>query len=135
MIVALPIRAGRISPVFDVARSLTVVVIEGDREVGRREVPLEAIEPAPRARQVAELGVSVLICSAVSAPLEAMLVAAGIQVVLHVCGPAEEVLQAFVSGSLTDEMFVMPGCCGRRGRPRNRRRGGRCETDRQGDRV
>ena len=133
MRVAVPTWAGRISPVFDVARSLTVVDVAGGTEVGREAATLEETEPAPRARRVAQLGVNVLICGAVSMPLEAMLISAGIQVILHVCGPVEEVLQAFVSGRLTDQMFVMPGCCGQRRRARSRRRGGRCRLDAQGD--
>ena len=133
MKVAVPTLAGRVSPVFDVARSLTVVDVEGDMEVGRGAAILEETEPAPRARRVAQLGVNVLICGAVSMPLEAMLVSAGVQVILHVCGPVEEVLQAFVSGRLTDQTFVMPGRWGRRRRVRSRRRGGQCRLDTQGD--
>ncbi len=133
MKVGIPTWSGRISPVFDVARHLLVVDVEGDAEVGRVDAAIEETEPAPRARWVAQLGVNVLICGAVSVPLEAMLVSAGVQVVLHVCGPVEEVLQAFVSGRLTDQTFVMPGCCGQRRRLRGRRRSGRRSLDTQGD--
>lgn len=135
MKVAVSALAGRISPVFDVARSLTVVDVEDGTEVRREAAILEETEPASRARRVAQLGVKVLICGAISAPLEAMLVSAGVQVILYVCGPVEEVLQAFVSGRLTDQAFLMPGCCGRRQRVRHRRRGGQCRSDAQGNRA
>jgi len=133
MKVGIPTWSGRISPVFDVARHLLVVDVKDGEEVGRFDAAIEETQPAPRARCVAQLGVKVLICGAVSVPLEAMLVAAGVQVILHVCGPVEEVLQAFVSGRLTDQTFVMPGCCGRRRRLRGQRHSGQRSLDTQGD--
>ena len=125
MKVAIPTWAGRISPVLDVAKRLLVVEVERDGEVGREGATIEEVDPGLRARRVAQLGVNVLICGAVSSPLEAMLTSAGVQLISHVCGPVEEVLEAFVSGRLTDEMFLMPGCCGRRHRVRSRHGGGR----------
>lgn len=111
----------RISPVFDVAGRLLVVDVTGDRELRRTEVLLEDGALAARARQVADLSVQVLICGAISRPLELMLASAGVQVRPHTCGEVEEILHAFCSGQLTEEAFVMPGCCGRR----RRFRGGR----------
>jgi predicted Fe-Mo cluster-binding NifX family protein len=58
----------------------------------------------------------VLICGAISRPLEAMLLSAGVEVIPQTCGPVEEVLKAFMSGKLTEKAFLMPGCCGRRRR-------------------
>jgi predicted Fe-Mo cluster-binding NifX family protein len=114
MRVAIPISDGRISPVFDAARCLMLVDIESGREVRRIEQPVEEPELAPRARRVAELRADVLICGAISRPLEAMLLSAGVDVVPQACGQAEDVLRAFISGQLTEQAFVMPGCCGRR---------------------
>lgn len=111
----------RISPVFDVAGRLLVVDVDGDRGLQRTEVVLEDGTLAARARQVAELCVGVLICGAISRPLEMMLASAGVEVRPHTCGDVEEVLHAFCAGQLNDDAFVMPGCCGRR----RRFRGGR----------
>ena len=133
MKVAVPTWTDRVSPVFDEARQLLVVDISGNTEVDRTTAAIEETEPGPRAKHVAELGVNVLICGAISTPLEALLVSAGVRVILHVCGPVEEVLQAFALGRLTDQTFLMPGCCGRRRRFRGRRRGGRGRFDRQGE--
>ena len=119
----------RISPVFDVARRLLVVDIEGDAEIGRGDVIVGEIAAATRAKQLADLGVNVLICGAISRPLEQMLVSAGVTVMPHTCGPVEDVLRAFMSGQLTEHAFLMPGCCGRRGRFRGRRRRGRPTVD------
>ena len=126
MRIAIPTTDGRISPVFDVAERLVLVDVEEGREVGRSEAPLvdEAIEL--RARRVAQSGVNVLICGAISRPLHALLSSAGVEVIPQTCGQAEEVLRAFVEGQLTGDAFVMPGCCGRRRRFRGGRgRGGR----------
>ena len=125
MKVAIPTWTGRVSPVFDVARLLLVVDIDDGTEVFRDEAILEETQLVPRTRRVTQLGVDVLICGAISMPLEAMLVSAGVRVIPHTCGTVEEVFQAFASGRLTDKAFLMPGCCGRRRRFRGRHRGGR----------
>jgi predicted Fe-Mo cluster-binding NifX family protein len=133
MKVAIPTWCGAISPVFDVARHLLVVDIEDGAEIDRNEMAFEDKDLASRTRRVAGLGVNVLICGAISWPLEAMLASAGVRVIPQTCGPAEEVLRAFISGQLTDTAFLMPGCCGRRRRVRGRRRRGRNEVNTQGD--
>ena len=111
---AIPVSDGRISPVFDAARRLLLVDIENGREVRRTEQTVEEPELGPRARRVAESGADVLICGAISRPLEAMLLSAGVGVIPQTCGPVEDVLKAFISGKLTEQAFVMPGCCGHR---------------------
>jgi len=123
MKIAVPVNNDRVSPVFDVAGRLLLVDVEGDRETGREEVSLDDQEIGPRARHVGELRVDVLICGAISRPLEMMLEDAGIEVVPHTCGNVEQVLQAYRSGELSEGAFVMPGCCGHRRRFRGRRRG------------
>ena len=134
MKLSVPVCAGRISPVFDVARRLLLVDIEGSGEVGRHEESIPEIDPMVRARHVAGLGVNVLICGGISRTLEMMLVATGVKVIPETCGPVEEVIRAFVSGEFTDRSFLMPGCCRRkryRGgqrhnqKDRNNRQGGR----------
>jgi hypothetical protein len=81
MRVAIPFFDGRISPVFDTARRLLLVDIEGGREVWRTEQIVEEPELGPRARRVAELGADVLICGAISWPLEVMLLSARVEVI------------------------------------------------------
>ena len=124
MRVAIPISDGRISPVFDAARRLLLVDTENGREVWRTEQIVEEPELGPRARRVAEFGADVLICGAISRPLEAMLLSAGVEVISQTCGPVEDVLKAFISGKLTEQAFVMPGCCGCRRRYHAGRRTG-----------
>ena len=116
MRIAIPTSEGRISPVFDVARHFLFVDIENQREVRRTEACVEKPEPASQARRLDQRGTDVLICGAISRPLETMLLATGINVIPQTCGPVEDVLSAFVSGELTEEAFVTPGCCGHRRR-------------------
>lgn len=105
---------GRISPVFDVSRRLLVVEIADGAEVGRAEHDLAVETPPARARRLAELGVDVLICGAVSRPLEAALAARDVHVIAQTCGDVEDVLRAFAAGRLNGPVFLMPGCVGRR---------------------
>lgn len=126
MRIAIPIADDRVSPVFDVARRLLLVDAEQGGGAGRTEQALEEESPELRARRVAELGVSVLICGAISRPLESMLVAAGVEVIPQTSGQVDEVLGTFLSGQLVGDAFVMPGCCGRRRRFRRGHRRGRC---------
>lgn len=110
---------------FDVARHLLLVDSQDGRQVRREETVVAETEPLARAKRVAELGTGVLICGAISRPLEAVLVSAGVCVIPQTCGPVEDVLRAFLSGQLTAQAFLMPGCCGRRRGFRHRRgRGG-----------
>jgi predicted Fe-Mo cluster-binding NifX family protein len=129
MKVAIPHWQGRVSPVFDVAGNVLLADVEGGKERTRQEVALDASEPQSRASQLAGLGTSVLICGAISWPLEMAVSAAGVEVIAQTCGEVEEVLAAFVKGQLGRGAFLMPGCCGRpRGR-HHRHRGGRCRRN------
>jgi len=114
MTVGVPVWQGRVSPVLDVARHLLVVDVETNAEVARRDASLDETHLNARFKRICELGVEILICGGVSQPLEAALLSAGVRVVPQTCGPVEDVLRAFLSGRLTDEAFLMPGCCGRR---------------------
>ena len=105
---------GRISPVFDVARRVEVVDIEGGRIVGRREAELPGTDPRAQANGLAAVGPEVLICGALSQPMAATLADTGIRVVPFTAGAVEEVLAAWLSGGLPDPTLSMPGCFGRR---------------------
>jgi predicted Fe-Mo cluster-binding NifX family protein len=130
MKVAVPVWQGRVSPVFDVAEQVLLVDFD-DQEERRHMESLGNTMPHERARQLVELGVDVLVCGAISWPLEAILVSRGVRVVPLVCGEVEKVVGAFRDGTLEDEQFAMPGCCRTRWqmRARCRRRGGRTPED------
>lgn len=105
---------------LDVARRLRVVCVDGKTPTSRHEVALTNESLCGRAQEIQTAGIDVLICGAVSWPLESALSAAGVHVLAQVCGDIEEVLHAYLAGRLTQRAFLMPGCCERR-----RHRGGR----------
>jgi len=114
---------GRIAPVFDVAENMLLVDIEDGREQSRVDVSLRYGEPYSRAAEVASHKAEVLICGAISAPLEYALHSMDIQVIGFLCGSVQEVLDAYVSGSLsTAHTFTMPGCIARPDRFRGSRK-------------
>ena len=116
MKVAIASWQGRVSPVFDAAGNLLLVDVERSREVRREERAMTEGDLLMRAKAVAQIGADVLICGALSRPLEMGLASAGVEVVPHVCGDVEDVLAAFVNGRLSESDFLMPGCRGRGGR-------------------
>lgn len=125
MKVAIPEWRGRVSPVFDVARTLLLVEVKDGGERDRRELHVTAKEPKARADFVGGLGADVVICGAISWRLEMALSAAGVRVISQTCGDVEQVLSAFIAGRLDGEAFLMPGCSRRRHGFLVRGRGGR----------
>jgi len=117
MLLAVPVYKDRISPVLDVAREFLLVEAEEGRERRRLVMRLEDGEPLVRARKLRDLAPQLLICGAVSRSFEAVLASSGVQVFSNTCGPIEEVIAAFLSGRLTEEAFLMPGCPRRTRRP------------------
>jgi predicted Fe-Mo cluster-binding NifX family protein len=113
---AIPQHQGRISPVFDAAGSVLLVDVENGREMSRQERSLGRTDLLARAREFLDLEAQVLICGAISAPLEAVLVSSGVRVIGFLCGPLDEVLAAFLRGGLPSQEFWMPGCGGWRKR-------------------
>ncbi len=118
MKVALSEWQGRISPVFDVASQVRVADITEKAIVEQLTVPLHQNEIYARAAEVSQLGITVLICGAISWPLEMALLNNGVEVIPQTCGEVESILASFVAGRLDKDAFLMPGCCGRRRRMR-----------------
>jgi predicted Fe-Mo cluster-binding NifX family protein len=109
----------RVSPVFDTAGRLLLLDLADGIEQGRRVVEVaQASSPAERANRLAELGVNVLVCGAISRPLAGCVSAAGIALVPWVAGPVDEVLRAYLVGKLSEPRWRMPGCGARRQRHR-----------------
>jgi predicted Fe-Mo cluster-binding NifX family protein len=120
MRVAIPHWQGRVSPVFDVAGRLLLIDIENGRETRREDRQLAARELLGRAAELLSARADVLICGAISAPVEARLAGLGVQVIGFVCGGIDDVLGAFLQGELKGPAYLMPGCRQRRRRLRGR---------------
>jgi len=110
MRIAIPVYRSRVSPVFDYAREMIVLDIAEGRIVGRARHETESLFPATRARQLADLGVEVLVCGGISMAMARMIEAEGIRVVPWVAGDVEEVATGFMNGWLMQPRFAMPGC-------------------------
>ncbi|MBT3278526.1 MAG: NifB/NifX family molybdenum-iron cluster-binding protein [Phycisphaerales bacterium] len=123
MKIAIPTWQGRISPVFDVFTNVLLVEITHRQEQSRQLVALDSPDPEYRVQFLRDRGVDVLVCCAISKPVELELLAKGIDVIPRVCGDVEHVLAGFIKGDLNEQQFGMPGCCGRQTQTRQRQRG------------
>ena len=121
MKVAVAAWEGRVSPVFDTARQVVLFEVAGQDVEACGETPLSDEEPTRRVQRLKDLGVGTLICGAVSQPVAAMIQTAGLHLIPFIAGPVDDVLKAYVEGSLTTPAFQMPGCCGGRRRFRHGR--------------
>lgn len=118
MRIAVPIWSGRVSPVFDVAKRLLVADVIGGEATFTEEHDVDGRE---RVGVLSQLGVDVLLCAAVSQDLEERLLAAGIELVVEIRGAADDVIRAYLDGSIAQPRFSMPGCHSRRRAPRRLR--------------
>ena len=107
----MPIWEGRISPVLDVAGRFLVVQILNGHETSRREILVAETNPTLLVKDIKEMGVGILLCGALSEPVAFLLANIGVRVWPHLCGEAEAVLHAFLTGTLGQTEFRMPGCC------------------------
>jgi len=116
MRLGVPVWNGRVSPLLDVATRLMVVDVIGG-EATFTEV--HSIGSADRAIAVAEPGVDVLVCGAISRDLEERLLASGVEVIAEIRGDVNEVIRAALEGSLIQPCFLLPGSHSRRRRGRS----------------
>lgn len=110
MRIAIPHWQGRIAPVFDVASHLLLVDVENNCLIHRKEVRLLKSGADARTAELNRYGATLLICGAISAPLQFRIAAAGLQVISFVCGATDDVLAAYLNGFISNRRFAMPGC-------------------------
>jgi len=120
--IAFAIWRDRISPVFDSSQVLLVLQVENGAEISRRDVTLTTHSPSSRARELADLGVQVLICGAISLPFSNAIESFGINIIPFVAGDINPVIGSFLQGTVQNSDFRMPGC---RRKSCRRFRGGR----------
>ena len=110
MKVALTVWKDRISPLFDSTRRLLVIDVDNRSIVERHRANFESESAVARATTLASLGVDILICGAISAFFVNCIKAHHIDIIPFVSGRIDDVIEAYVSGTLGDERFMMPGC-------------------------
>ena len=129
MKVAVTVWEDTVSTVCDFCSRLLVFDVMGDEVKNRSFMPFETGILPERANQLEELGVEVLLCGAISRPLERMIRASGVKVIPCLRGSIEEVIGAYMDGDLSDARFILPGFGPEASRVRGRkrwRRGGVC---------
>ena len=130
--IAIAVWQGHVATTLDFASRLLLVDVQGRETTAHGEVSLEEFPRQHMAGLMEEWGIRTVICGAISRSLLRGLHAGGVRVVPFVRGEAQEVLRAFLNGTLDDNRFLMAGCApgarrqgpgrhGRDGRGRARR--------------
>ena len=108
---AFAIWKNRIAPVFDVTRTVYLIETAAGQIVHQAQSSVAGEIPNQKVGRLAELGVNTLICGAISRPLQAMLMAHGIDVISFISGQLDDVIQAWLNNELIgSSVFSMPGC-------------------------
>lgn len=101
----------RIAPVFDVSRSVWVVEMDDRRMLHQFQAGIADDQLHLKASRLAALHIDVLVCGAISRPLQKMITDQGISVIPFVAGDLKEVIRAWISGDITNAGdYRMPGC-------------------------
>ncbi len=128
MKVAVTVWENTVSTVCDFCNRLLVFDVMGNEVKNKSFMPFETRILPERVNILEELGVEVLLCGAISRPLERMIRTSGVKVIPCLRGSIEEVIGAYLVGGLSDARFTLPGfgpgasCI----RGRRQRRGGVC---------
>lgn len=114
MKIALSVWNDSISTVFDAADDVLVIDDKLENIKERSMMTVKGLNLSKRANRLKEKGIDVLICGAISKPLEQMLESMGIAVFSFIRGKVEDVIAAFLEGNLGHISFSLPGCRHRR---------------------
>jgi len=107
--VGIAVFGSRISSLFDTAEKLLLVDIVNNEETGREEVAMDGTLPFRRVRCLGDLGVTTLLCGAISGVMYSLIAARGITVIPWLKGEVNEVLDGFRNGTLHTPYFRLPG--------------------------
>ncbi|MBW2108354.1 MAG: hypothetical protein JRI36_06800 [Deltaproteobacteria bacterium] len=119
---------GRIAPVFDVSRHVRILETGAGGTVREYDLPLPDEPSGARAARLAQWGIGVLVCGAISNPMQRLITAHGISVIPFVAGDAGEIVRTWLEGTFSQRAFSMPGCSNKR---RYRFKGTRLSDPRQ----
>jgi predicted Fe-Mo cluster-binding NifX family protein len=107
--VAIPIWDERVSPVLDTATCLILFDLNDGKEQKREVLNIPQEHFVSRANYIAGLKIDTILCGALSRPMHQLLHQRGIAVVSWVSGVVDEVIRAYIDGSLAGEQFALPG--------------------------
>lgn len=108
--IAVTVWGQRVSPVFDSARTLLIVEIDGGAMSNISSLAFDPDRPLELLQMLRAQQVMVVICGAVSEEPAAMLEAAGVEVIPFIAGDVNRVLECYCQGQPFGPEFRMPGC-------------------------
>jgi predicted Fe-Mo cluster-binding NifX family protein len=100
----------RVSPVFDAARTLLVVEIDGDTLTSLCYLAFDPSRSVEWLRILQDHSVQLLICGAVSEDTTFLLKNSGIAVFSFIAGEVPQLLEHLLQGLPIDDEFRQPGC-------------------------
>jgi len=107
--IALPVWADNICPVLDFTRSLLVVDLADAENPSRETFCCPQSPPIWLANRMSALGVDLVICGALSYGLLGLLQMKNIAVVPYIQGSVNDILNAYLAGTLSHQKFRLPG--------------------------
>ncbi|MBW2650523.1 MAG: NifB/NifX family molybdenum-iron cluster-binding protein [Deltaproteobacteria bacterium] len=110
MKLAMPVWDDCISTVLDFSDCLLVIDSESGVINNRSMVGFAGATMVEKVARLRGLDIQVLLCGAVSRPMERMIMASGIEVIPFLRGRVDDVLNAYFSGCLFGPGFMLPGC-------------------------
>jgi len=107
--VAIPIFRSRVSPILDSCTRIILIDIEHNQEIERSEIHLNGLSLIERVSVLQKSSVKTIICGAISDMFQNMLQNVKIYLITGIAGEVEQVVGAYLSESLNDPQFYMPG--------------------------
>jgi len=110
MKIALTVWEEKISPVFDSSSTLMIVEIDSNQILNRHLEFFDPGHPLLLAEQLKKMGISLLICGAISEFPCKILEMGQLVIVPFIAGEIEEILSVMEEGLSIVPKFLMPGC-------------------------
>ncbi|MEA2014453.1 MAG: hypothetical protein U9N38_04010 [Thermodesulfobacteriota bacterium] len=110
MKLAMPVWDDCVSTVLDFSDCLLVVDCASGVINSRSIASFTGATMLEKVAGLRRLGIQVLLCGAVSKPMERMVVASGINIIPFLRGSVDALLDAYFSGRLLEPDFMLPGC-------------------------
>lgn len=110
MKIALTVWEEKISPVFDSSSTLMIVEIDSNQILNKHIEFFDPGQPFLLAKQLKKMGISLLICGAISEFPCKILEMDKLVIVPFIAGETEEILSVMEKGLSIVPRFLMPGC-------------------------
>jgi predicted Fe-Mo cluster-binding NifX family protein len=109
MKIAIPLFGSRVSPRFDCAQRILLVIVENKKVVEKKEIWVARWNPLQRITRLTELGIDTVICGGISNFSVRMLISNGMRVISWITGEVEEAIKLFLKGQLKSGVIMGPG--------------------------